>query len=61
MSFDVVPIDTVKRVAKETAERGLSLNDACPWPFESEAGRQFKQFFITHKAALQALAKEPKS
>ncbi|MGJ7544606.1 hypothetical protein [Variovorax sp. LT1R16] len=58
MSFPIVSIDTVKKAAKAAAERGDSLNDACPWPFYSDAGRQFKQFFIVHKAALQALATE---
>ncbi|MDM0090282.1 MULTISPECIES: hypothetical protein [unclassified Variovorax] len=58
MPFDIVSIDAVKRAAHAAAERGASLNDACPWPFDSEAGRQFKQLFILHKAALQALATE---
>lgn len=60
MPTKIVSIDAVKRGAHEAAERGQALNDACPWPFDSEAGRRFKQFFITHKAALLALAQEPK-
>ncbi|MDM0011966.1 hypothetical protein QTH87_05875 [Variovorax sp. J22P168] len=55
---EIVAIDTVRRIAKETAEHGLELNDACPWPFDSAAGRLFKNEFIFHKAALEALAGE---
>lgn len=61
MHHDIVSIDSVKRAAHLAAERGESLNDACPWPFESEDGRHFKQFFILHKAALAALGQEPTS
>lgn len=58
MPFPIVSIDSVKEAAHAAAERGESLNDSCPWPFYSDAGRQFKQFFMFHKAALQALAAE---
>lgn len=61
MAFDVVPIDTIKRVAHLAAERGESLNAACPWPFESEAGRRFKAFYFFHVAALEALAEDRQS
>ena len=60
MNEPVVPIDIIKRAAHAAAERGESLNDACPWPFDHEAGRRFKQFFIWHKAALQALTEQPR-
>ncbi len=55
MSEPVVPIDTIKREAHAAAERGETLNDACRWPFDSEAGRAFKHLFIMHRAALDAL------
>lgn len=59
MSFgEIVAIDAVIRAAKDAAERGLTLNDACPWPFDSTAGQLFKREFIFHKAALEALARE---
>lgn len=58
MPFPIVSIDAVKEAAHAAAKRGESLNDSCPWPFYSDAGRQFKQFFILRKAALQALVTE---
>lgn len=58
MSYsEIVAIDAVRRVAKEAAERGLLLNDACPWPYDSSAGQFFKREFIFHRAALEALAR----
>ena len=56
---DIVSIDAIRRTAKAAAERGTALHDACPWPFASEAGQRFKREFIFHKAALEALTREP--
>lgn len=58
---EVIAIDLVRKTAKAAAERGQSLEDACPWPFASTAGRLFKREFIFHKAALELLAGEETS
>ena len=36
---------TVTREASEAAVSGRSLNDACPYPFCSEAGKYFRYIF----------------
>lgn len=36
----------IERQATEAAQKGLSLNDACPYPFCSEAGMHFKAVYL---------------
>jgi len=52
----IVPIDKIKQIAKDGAARGLSLDNACPYPFDTAAGRLFKEVYFFHKAALAMLA-----
>lgn len=40
---------TIEREATEAAHQGRSINDACPYPFDSDAGK--------HWLAIYALAK----
>jgi hypothetical protein len=62
MSFEpIVSIDRVRRAAHAAAERGLLLDEACEWPYDSAAGRRFKQEFFLHLAALQALGRDPRA
>ena len=56
MAHEVIPIERIRREAKESAQRFANVNDACPYPFESEAGRLFKEaFFLAREARQQGL------
>lgn len=51
----IVPIDKITNEAKAAATSGQALNDACPYPFDSAAGKLFKHTYIeTLHANLQA-------
>jgi hypothetical protein len=39
----IVSKTTIEREAEEAAQKGQSLAHACPYPFDSEAGRYFTQ------------------
>lgn len=52
--------DMIRRCAKLAAAAGESLDEACPWPFDSVEGGYFKAEFIMHKAALIALGLDDK-
>ncbi len=41
----IVAIETIEREAREAAQQGKSLNEACPYPFASEAGRRFREVY----------------
>lgn len=45
----VVNKAAIEREATQAAQKGLSINEACPYPFDSEAGK--------HWLAIYALAK----
>ena len=36
----------IERQAREAARKGLSLNDACPYPFGTEAADHFKAVYL---------------
>lgn len=40
------------REAREAARAGRSLNDACPYPFCSEAGRHFRRVYDETRAQI---------
>jgi len=51
MPHEVIPIDRIRKEAIESAQRFANVNDACPYPFNSDAGRIFKQeFFLAREA-----------
>lgn len=51
MAHEVIPIARIQREAAESAQRFANVNDACPYPFGSDAGRVFKEaFFIAREA-----------
>jgi hypothetical protein len=52
MTEPVVSIDSVKQEAAAAAQRYTNVNDACPYPFYSEAGRLFKQEFSRVRLAI---------
>ena len=59
MSFPIVPLARIEREAKQAAERGLSLAEACPYSFHEPAGVEFARIFNLHLAARRALGLDP--
>ncbi|MFZ3141175.1 hypothetical protein [Polaromonas sp.] len=43
---NIIPISRIEREAQQAAERYDGINAACPYPFDSHAGRLFKEFFL---------------
>lgn len=41
----IVSKETIEREAQAAAQQGVSLNDACPYPFSGEAGRHFRDVY----------------
>lgn len=41
----IVSLDQIKQQAAQAAEKFTDVNDACPYPFYTDAGRTFKQEF----------------
>jgi len=48
-------IDLIKEAARNAAIAGKSLNDACPYPWHSDAGVVFKEEYLAQKEALGAV------
>jgi hypothetical protein len=46
--------ERVEQEARAAAQRFASLNDACPYPFGTEAARIFSDAFAAARAALEA-------
>lgn len=46
MTHPIISIERIKKQAKEAAQKYANVNDACPYPFQSEAGRVFKEAFF---------------
>lgn len=51
----VIPIDRIEAEARQAAQRYQDVNAACPYPFGSDAGHAFAQFFKQARAEEQAL------
>lgn len=56
MAFPITPLATIEREAKAAAEKGLSPNHACRFPFEDPAGEAFVRIYNEHRATLKARA-----
>lgn len=54
MSEPIIPLDQVQREAREAAKVYTDVNDACPYPFSSDAGHAFRAEFNAMRAALAA-------
>lgn len=52
MTEPVVSIDTIKRQAKDAAHKFANVNDACPYPFHTQAGQLFKATFLAARTAV---------
>lgn len=50
------PRAEIEQQARAAAAAGLTLNEACPYPFESDAGRHFAAVYLL---ALPAPSKQP--
>ena len=59
MTFPIVSRERIEREAKAAAERGDTLNAACPYPFTDPAGEAFRDIFNHHRTALIALRQMP--
>lgn len=46
MSEPIVSIERIQEQAFEAARLYSDINDACPYPFGTEAGRVFKEHFV---------------
>jgi hypothetical protein len=42
----IIPISRIEREANAAALQYGDVNAACPYPFDTDAGRLFKQFFL---------------
>jgi len=51
----IVSIEQLKREARLAAQHYVDVNDACPYPFTTKAGRTFKQHFEQARAEIKAL------
>lgn len=50
----IVAKQLIEQQAHEAVRKGKSLNDACPYPFTSEAGHHFTATFLIAQRAAQA-------
>lgn len=51
----VIPLGRIEREARAAALQYSDVNDACPYPFGSDAGHAFSQYFKLARAEAQAL------
>ncbi|WP_157979208.1 hypothetical protein [Rhodoferax ferrireducens] len=50
MAHEIISVERIKREARQYAQTYANVNDACPYSFQSEAGKLFKQeFFIARE------------
>ena len=60
MSNQVIPLSRIEAEARAAALKHSDVNDACPYPFFSDAGHAFSQYFKLARAEAQAL-QEPEA
>ena len=53
----IVSIERIKSEAMAAARQYATVNEACPYPFGTEAGKRFKEEFIWARAAVLAVNK----
>lgn len=51
----VIPLERIEREARAAALKYSNVNAACPYPFFSDAGHAFQQYFKLARAEEQAL------
>jgi len=52
MPYPIISIDQIKREATAAAVKYSDVNDACPYPFATEAGQVFKSAFKEAREAI---------
>ena len=57
MTEPVVSIDRIKAQAIAAARIYATVNEACPYPFSTQAGRLFKEEFLLARTAVLAVDK----
>lgn len=50
----IMSIERIRQEARAAAQRFADINDACPYPFATEAGRIFREEFAAVRTALGA-------
>lgn len=55
----VIPLERIEREARDAAREYSDINAACPYPFGSDAGHAFSQYFKLARAEEQALQDMP--
>jgi hypothetical protein len=62
MPEPVIPLARIQREAREAAQQYSDVNDACPYPFGTDAGHAFKAEFLAARQSLTAtLQTEPRA
>jgi hypothetical protein len=64
MPHEFASLGRIEREAKTAAKTYSDVNDACPYPFSSDAGKAFKAAFLKAREAIDAktiAAKQPKA
>lgn len=56
MSEPIISRERVQAEARAAAQKYSDVNDACPYPFGSEAGRVFRETFLAMRASLGSAA-----
>lgn len=54
MHTEVISIDKIKREAQAAVALFDDVNDACPYPFSSEAGQIYREEFIWQRSVCRA-------
>ena len=57
MTEPIVSIDRIKAQALAAARIYTTVNDACPYPFGTQAGKLFKEEFLWARTAVLAVDK----
>lgn len=56
---EVISIERIEREARDAAHRGESLNDACPYPFGTDAAHHFQAVYQLALLVKRRPAQEP--
>lgn len=54
MTEQIIPIATIQREAKLAAQKYSDINDACPYPFGTDAAHHFKAAFKAERQVIEA-------
>lgn len=52
----IIPISRIEQEAQKAAAQYRDINAACPYPFDTDAGRLFKEFFLLARENLTQTA-----